>query len=266
MLAAERNDMDEPSRKRAGKPFRTIMRISFLLFLILLAAFVCLHLPWFQQQMIGKMVDEVEKSADVRIKFGRYRWSPLSAIRLESLEIESGGKEFLQCKQAELSYRLSMKWPYLVPTVLVLDEPVLHLEKDSHGRWRLPKSDRHGYGQKKPTVESDRWSSFPWPEVRIVSGRIFAMQQGQTVLSLQNVTGTITFNVQPGDDGPTLKIRFGQWQSSTDLSGCPRRAVADKASNYRASLQGLVKSHRGVIIIRAERWESLLVVSRNELI
>jgi len=200
------------------KPLRLLICTILGFVLLSMAIFVFLHLPQIQKQLIGKVVRPVEKAARVEIELESYRWSSFSQIHLTSLQVRSDEKEFLRCEQAQLSYRLSTQWPYLIPEVLLLDRPVLHLERDSRGKWRIPRSG----GVQKVHVSSHgktrRWMNFPLPEVQVNSGRIVAVQEGQEILSLQNVTGSFSFKVTPGDDGPILSINLGQWQGINDFS------------------------------------------------
>lgn len=133
--------------------------------------------------------------------------------------MKSGKKDFLRCEEAQLSYKLSWEWPYLIPKVLFLDKPLLRLEKDVHGKWRIPRTGNVNFGDRVLSDLPTRFRSFPWPEVRINSGKIVAFQEGQVVLSLQNVTGSLPVRVLPGDDGPTLTIDLEHWQGKTDMRG-----------------------------------------------
>lgn|GEM_PF-2398050 len=194
------------------------------LLLIPLTALLILNLPWTQKKMIDGFLKRVENIAAVTIKIGSYEWSPLSSqMHVASIGVKSDQKDFLRCDAAELDYQLSWKWPYFIPTVLFLDKPVLYLEKDSLGRWHIPREitpngkSVEGIGSSAPAKKGFFWKDFPWPEVRVKSGRIIAFQQGQIVLSLQNITGTIPYQVTDGKNGPILKIKLDQWSSGVSL-------------------------------------------------
>lgn len=193
------------------------------LLLVSLSVLILVNLSWTQKKVIHAFVNRVENAAAVTIKVGSYDWSPLSQMRATSVQIKSGRKEFFQCEVAELDYRLSWRWPYLIPKVLFLDKPVLHLERDSNGRWHIPRdvATEEGHieraGSEAPVKKSLLGKDFPLPEVRVDSGRIIAFQGTEMVLLLQNITGTIPYQVTDGEHGPILKIEIGQWSRGIDL-------------------------------------------------
>jgi len=215
-----KQDISWKSDQGSDRRFLRWLVLAVSGFLLLpLSAFVFLHLPWVQKRVIGKVTRPVEKTAGVQIELESYRWSSFSRMQLTSLQVMSNQKDFLRCDQAQLSFRISTEWPYLIPKVLLLDKPVLYLEKDARGKWRIPRA--AGTAQKAGEASNRRTArriAFPWPEVRINSGQIIAFQEGHVVLSLQNVTGSLFVKTSPGDDGPILSINLGQGQGNTDVS------------------------------------------------
>ena len=193
------------------------------LLLVPLCVAAVLYFPWTQKRVINGFLKKIENTAAVDIRARAYGWSPFSQIRVTSLKVKAGRRDFLRCDTAELSYHLSWKWPYFIPKMLLLDKPFLYLEKDADGRWRIPREAALpgqasvGAGTSTPAENGFSWESFPWPEVYIDSGRIVGFQQGKKILSLQNITGAVPFKVVDGERGPILQIDLGQWMSKVGL-------------------------------------------------
>ena len=118
--------------------------------------------------------------------------------------------------------------PIFTPRAIVLEKPSLHLERDAQGRWQLP-------ARKGAPPEASQpgkpfpWSSFPWPQVRIVSGTITAAQNGQVVLSIRDVNATLSVQEMMDSDGPWLKLDFGQWQGSAEVPAWGRWQFSGQA-------------------------------------
>lgn len=200
------------------------LRRAGLCFLLLAAsAAMVLSLPWTQRKMVGAVLDKVEKLTAMTIKVESYEWVPFSQMRLGSLRVQSGREDFLRCEMALLDYRLSFKWPYVIPTVLLLDKPEFRLQRDGRGKWSIPRqaTSRDKVPPRKKNRVSKQtgfwWRDFPWPQVQVRSGRILAFQQGELVLSVQNFTGTVPFRVMDGGDVPVLKIQLDQWHGDVVL-------------------------------------------------
>lgn len=180
--------------------------------LLVMTSVALLHTPWMQREIIRLGLQRIERRADVRIEVGNCRLSPLSVIYIESLRVLSGGREFILSDKVELAYRLRLTWPYLVPRVIFFDQPVIYLEKDDQGHWRIPRAatvtPHHRVARDVGTHRHD----FSWPEVRVRSGRIIALQNGEKVLSLQNLDGTLPYRVVEVAGEPAFIIDFGQWR------------------------------------------------------
>ncbi len=175
---------------------------------MLLAA---VHLSAVQQRLLQELIKHIEARAAIRIQYRAYRWEPFSELRLDGLSVRSAAGNLLHCQEARLHYHLSWNWPFLVPTRLVLQRPVLYLQKDSRGRWIFPTT---GSGRNNPAGESShRWQHFPWPDLKIVSGKILGFQNSRQILALHNLNGTLSLQMISGKNGPSLKIDLDQWQN-----------------------------------------------------
>jgi autotransporter translocation and assembly factor TamB len=189
----------------------------FLCVLIIpLSMVLMLHIPAVQKSLFQKAVEKLATSEGIEIQLESFSWSPLREVRLFNLKVTSSGENVLLCEEAKLGYHLSLHWPYLHPDELSLEKPWLRLERDAQGHWRLPATKSQGAGNARGSKPFP-WSSFPWPQVRIISGNIVAYQDGQTVLSVRDVNATLSFEEVLGADGPRLKINFGQWQGCAEI-------------------------------------------------
>ena len=197
-------------------PLRILVAGLCCFLLVPLALVIALHVPAVQDYLLQKAIQKLEASADLQIQLSSARWSLWHELRLVDLKVKASGENILECGEASLGYYLSWKWPYVHPVAVVLEKPSLRLERDAQGHWQLP-------GRKGPPSEASRpanpfpWSRFPWPQVRIVSGTIAATQNGQVVLSIADVNGTISVQEMTGSQGPWLKIDFGPWQGEAQV-------------------------------------------------
>lgn len=192
--------------------------IGSLCSLLLLAAlFVgAVHLSGVQRALLQRLISHVEASAGVTIHYRAYHWRPFSMLRLDGLKVHSAAQQLLHCRTAQLRYRLAWKWPFVVPILLTLQEPVLYLRKDRQGHWIFPKTQSRKTGKGRGVAT--RWRRFHWPDVKIVSGEILGFQQSRQILALHNLNGTLSLQLISEDGGASLKIRLGQWQQ---LMGAP---------------------------------------------
>jgi hypothetical protein len=213
-----------------------VVGAAVVLIIVPLAAILALHLPPVQKQVIGGVVGRIERATVLSIQLESFRWLPFSGLWVNDLKLRSAGREVLDCGQAQISYSLSWNWPYFVPKELILDSPVIRLEKDSKGQWQLPlphrpaesamamhESTREAVGgtaseeTRTKAQDTARWLSFPWPPVRVKSGVITAEQDGRSILNIRDVSGTLSFQPVSGPDGPSLKVKLGDWGGRAEL-------------------------------------------------
>jgi hypothetical protein len=187
--------------------------------LIPLILVLVLHLPWVQNSLISRVIKRVERDANVKIELGTLQWRPFSHLNIKGLEVQSAGETFLQSEQIDLAYYPVWRWPYVHPTELHLDKPVIQLEKDSQGNWVLAKG--NAQREASPDKKSDKktsgagtpfWAVIPLPRVIVNSALIEGRQDGQTVLLLRNVTGALSFRVISTPEGPRLAIDLDKWR------------------------------------------------------
>ena len=227
----------ESSLGAARKGLRLLVWTVLGILVALFAVVVLLHLPFVQ----GFLLDQAARHWGDRIPVGArlegFRWRPFSGLRLEGLRLESSGVEFLRCREADLSYFFSLDAPYFHPVELVLDHPELRLEKDDKGRWKLPggegPSPSRANGGKIPLPPP----SVPLPRLRLLSASIEARQNGERVLSIRNVDGTLTFKTVEGADGPSLGIDLGWWQGFWEA---PRWGLCRLTGKIRAREEQLL--------------------------
>lgn len=199
-------------------PFRLLVWGTVLCILVPLTLLLAVHLPPFQEQLIGKLVREIERSTPLEIRLGSYRLWPFSRLELLDLRISSSGRELLSCDQARLEYRFTSTWPYVHARELLLEKAVLNLERDAQGNWLLPGNHGAGNGVFSKPVHPE-WIRMPLPQVKIVSGTVTILQNGRPVLTLRNVNGTLSFRVVEGKDGPRLQIELGGLSGEKNLGG-----------------------------------------------
>ena len=202
--------------RRISFPLRLMAGVLVCLMLIPLALVLALYIPAVQDTILQAAVRKLEASTDLQIQLGSTRWSPFRELQLFDLKVKASGENVLECEEAKLGYHLSWKWPYLHPGAIVLEKPSLHLERDAQGQWQLPRRKGPASDRSRPT-EPFPWASFPWPQVRIVSGNIAAFQDGQRVLSLRDMNATLSVQEMTGSDGPLLKLDFGRWQGAVEV-------------------------------------------------
>lgn len=209
MSAEQKSSRGMPASRR---PFK-LVALGLAAFVLLgMASLAVLHTPWMQHEMVRQGLKRIERLADVRIETGSCRLSPLTTIHIESLRVVSGGRDFLLSKKVELTFHPRLAWPYVSPQLVLFDQPVIYLEKDDQGRWRIPRGETGAARPRGSRDQAARWRDFPWPEVRVRSGRIIALQDGAIILTLQNLDGTIPYRVVDGARGPAFIIDLGQWR------------------------------------------------------
>ncbi|MGV8074170.1 MAG: translocation/assembly module TamB domain-containing protein [Syntrophobacteraceae bacterium] len=222
--------------RKGSKEVRNLSRFPILIFawtaiivlIVPLFLILILHLPGVQSEVIKRVIRQIEIVTPLQVQLKNYRWSPFSGLSLKELKVQSSRKNILECEKAQLSYSLSLSRPYIKANEIYLEKPVLRLDKDAEGHWILPQDAKNGNdkagsvaGGDAAHPAADEASSlmfrFPWPRIRIFSGVVTAEQNGRQILTIRDVTGTLT--VEPAHDAngrPSLKVHLGQWQGEAD--------------------------------------------------
>jgi len=208
----KRSDDGRNSKITNRRPAAFLIVGTFLFFLFPFILLLIVHIPAIQRLLIAEVSLRLEKSTGIEVRLEGYRWNPISCLCLLEVKVLSSGREVIKCEKAKLSYHISWHWPYLCPEELYLERPFLILEKDEDRTFRLPCSEPHESCRPFTLERPSLRYSFPWPAIRILSGVIEAEQNGQKVLSVKNVSGTLAYHFDQGPYGPRLKLDLGQWQ------------------------------------------------------
>ncbi|MGA2224236.1 MAG: translocation/assembly module TamB domain-containing protein [Syntrophobacteraceae bacterium] len=177
-----------------------------LLFVVLLPI-IFLHVPPLQKEIIRRGVARVEAATNFKVQIRSYRWWPFSGINFAGVKIESEGKQILDCDKVHLKYRLSIKRPYIIVEEVYLEKPFLHLERSADGKWQVPASSARA-GQGSGPEDEPYWAHMQLPRIQIVSGTIEARQQGDTILSVKDISGAVNLKAVSGAEGPKILLEF----------------------------------------------------------
>ncbi len=178
------------------------------LILLALLAIIALHIPSVQKRTIQWAVSRIEAATRFKVQIRSYRWQPFSRICLNKVNIESQGKQILDCEKVRLKFHLSTKRPYVTIKELYLEKPFLQLERNNDGKWIVPAPDgRKGQGNER-AGEEPSWTRIQFPRIQIFSGTIEARQQGNTVLYIKDISGAVYLKAVSGSDGLKIRLDF----------------------------------------------------------
>lgn len=187
------------------------------LFALLLVAFVgaagLVHLPWLQDRMTQGISRRLHEQFGLRLQLDHYRFWPPGKVSIRGVRVDYGDFRVLSCDRVLLNWTLKFERPYLAMTEVWLTEPVLHLEQDQAGHWRLPLdqvSRFTGGAETAGSAAPGSWPSLRLPVIRIDNGRIIAIREDRSTFSVDRVSGTIQLDlVQNAHGKPEFHIRFG---------------------------------------------------------
>lgn len=175
-----------------------------------------LHLPPVQGVVVDFLIQKIEDRIGMKIMIAGYAWQPFSQLDLKGLSIRAGDSRVLDCDQASAAYGFSPWQPFVHLETLTLEKPVIHLERDARGRWQVRRPDlvcgRAPEAAPKVRFPLDGVSRF---EVRIVGGTVLGQVNGQDVLAIRNMSGSLPFRMETGEGGPRFKVDLGQWQTGS---------------------------------------------------
>lgn len=208
-----------------------LLSLSFL-------AIIALHIPSIQKEIISKAISRIEALTNLRVQIRSYRWLPFSGIYLTDVKIESMGKQILDCNNVHLNYQLSIKRPYIIIENVYLEKPFLQLERSSEGKWVVPAppAGRESMSGMPAVDDSSEpvWTQIQLPIIQIVSGTIEAIQQGNTILSVRDISGTVHLKTVPGAEGPEIQM---------DFENLHARAQTDESGAWDIDGSGSLKGH-----------------------
>jgi hypothetical protein len=214
-----------PNEKRVaetdgGRIWRAIRALTGLVlafFLLVLALTAALHLPFVQKKGISRFAGQVERRTGYSLQLGSCRMWPFFPLRLADLQVLASGREVLRCPRALIEYRLSRRWPYIVPVEIELYRPILYLEKDPLEGWRIPVPEKRpatpsaGTGKTVPR-DVPPCTEFPLPNLRVEGGAILGEQDGRQVMALRDVNGAVAMKVDCSSGSPRIKMDLQPWQ------------------------------------------------------
>ncbi len=198
---------------RPRLPVRPAALIIALLVLLPVLAVLILHIPAVQNEIVLGAVSQIAAAAQLEVKLESYRWRPFSGLCLEGVKVRSEGMTVLDCRKVDLSYTLSMGRPHVRVREIYLEKPYLRLEKSHEGKWRVPGKPA-GNGQGRGDAGGDPpWAKFPLPKVRVLSGVVEGRQDGKTIFSIKDFTGTLNLKTVKGPHGPEVRLDLDDWRS-----------------------------------------------------
>ena len=193
-----------------------------LLFLSI-SAIVALHLPPVQKEIIRIGIDRIEAATNLKVIIRSYRWLPFSGINLADVKIESGGKRILDCEKVRLKYKFSVRRPYVVVEKVYLEKPFLQLESSDGGKWLVtvpPGEKAQGRdGAAGDEANEPLWAHIQFPSIHVVSGTIKAVQQGNTIISIKDISGAVHLKALPGSNGPKIQMEFENLHAEVNAGG-----------------------------------------------
>ncbi len=172
----------------------------------------------------------MEKATGLRVEISSWRWKPLCAVALAGVKIEANGKRVLDCENVRLDCGLSLERPYVTIRQIVLKQPFVRLEKDAGGKWIVPVFGSSKSREASGSPRSGSWKQLKFPRIKILAGRIKAVQQGITVLSIRDFCGAVSLRTIEGAEGPKIRMDLLKLHARAHVSGF------DRADTLRRSL------------------------------
>ena len=203
-------DKDNSKRSQPRKALFVIRLAAWgiggLLFLTLLPI-AALHIPSIQKAVILGVVTRIEAATNFKVQIRSFQWRPFSCIYLTEVKVESGETQVLDCGKVRIKCRPSIKRPFIIIEEVYLEKPFLQLEREASGRWLIPAS-AGAKGQGRGHGEEPFWSHIQLPRIQIISGTIQARQQGNTILSIKDISGVVNLKSVQGSEGPEIRLDF----------------------------------------------------------
>ncbi|WP_170920281.1 translocation/assembly module TamB domain-containing protein [Desulfacinum hydrothermale] len=237
---------------------RGVLAVLGVVLIAAIALMLAIHVPWVQGKVIAYGSDWVRNTLGIELNVGKVAWNPFRGIRLEQVRAAVAQKRFLEAEAVALDYGLTLAPPYFHARRLTLVRPLLDLEKGPDGRWILPvSSSRKGETSDGGPI---RWDKLPLPSLRVIQARVRAHEDGQKILDIQEMTGTLRLEGFVRDDGSSgLNIRLDKWQGTVQVPAYGPIALSGALSwaADRLTVETLeVRADEGVSGRLEGRWDS----------
>lgn len=169
--------------------------LVLLFFVILLAVMSLLFFLQFkplQKYAARRAISYVTEKTNLSAEFSEIELKPFYGLCIKGLVIYDRGLQVLALQKLNLSYKLSWRRPFIIPTKIEVDRPLIVGEIDENNKIinfpSLPQSNRSK--TEKPLFE------FPSPVIEVADGRIVVVKDGHIILSLSNVSAFIKISVE----------------------------------------------------------------------
>jgi autotransporter translocation and assembly factor TamB len=182
-----------------------------------MTAVLALHIPSVQKEIILRAADEIQRATNYRVQIESFTCWPFSRLYLDDVSVQAEGKQILNCAKIGISYSLSLHSPYVLLDAVYLEKPFLQLERGGDSKWQIPQP-RVSEGQGGQVASDPFWVHVVPPKVTIDSGTIEGKQQGNVILSVKNISGSIHLQAVSGEGGPRIRVNLENLRAQIDTS------------------------------------------------
>ena len=182
-----------------------------------MVAVLALHIPAVQKQIILRAAGEIQKATNYGVQIESFTCWPFSRLYLDDVSVQAEGKKILTCARIGVSYSLSLHWPYVLIDAVYLEKPFLQLERGGDDKWQIPQA-RSSEGEGGQVESNPFWIHVVPPKVTIDSGTIEGRQQGNIILSVKNVSGSIHLQAVSGEKGPKIRVDLDNLRAQIETS------------------------------------------------
>lgn len=182
-----------------------------------LAMLALIHFPPFGNWVLRFLLGTLEKRTQWSVTTEAFDWHPFSRLVLHNAVVRTQESEIIRCEQAELRYHLSLGRPFVRIQEVSLVRPLIHLEKDARGRWRLPGEVEHHRARAKGEAlpSSNRRLPFSRLQVSVSSGTILGRQESGDFLRIRDVSGSILLQLEDENSKLRIGVDLPLWPSSS---------------------------------------------------
>ncbi len=163
----------------------------FICLVLVLVSFslIFLQTSWFQKKMTSNFVHKVETIWGYSLKFDRCHWNVLSQLELHNVAATRGATDVFRVDEARISYDLSLLSLKIRIRHVLLDHPVLFVQKDDRGRWSLPagKATAAAFSSRGSQTRVWEWSG---ATLSISSGTLKGLDENGSVVFRTSFSGS----------------------------------------------------------------------------